>query len=118
MASISSTLRRVAPRRTLPGAIDDRPAATRPENQERILPQERIPRDLFASFDRLQQKRIVRVLGDLEEGRDRRQHVGDDLLVDRHERPALGQILEFVETRYVHRTFTNHRPRRHRDTEA
>src|SRR4029078_1461382 len=66
--------------------------------------EERIARDLLAAFDRLQQERVVGVLGNLQESRDRRQHVGDDFLVDRHERPALRQVLELIETRQMHHT--------------
>ena len=79
------------------GALDDRLAAARPQDQERILAEERVAADLLAALDRLEQERVVGVLGDLEERRHRRQQVGDDLLVDRHERAALGQLLEFLE---------------------
>ncbi len=78
-------------------------AAARPHDEERILAEERVARHLLAAFDRLEQERVVGVLRHLEERRDRRQQVGDDLLVDRHERAALRQLLEFVERRDLHR---------------
>jgi hypothetical protein len=37
------------------------------------------------------------VLGDLQEGRHRREQVGHDLLDDRHERAPLRQLSEFLE---------------------
>ena len=86
----------------LSGAIDDRLAVPRAQDQERILAEERVAADLLAAFDRLEQERVVGVLGDLQERRDRRQQVGDDLLVDRHERAALRQLLEFFERRDLH----------------
>ena len=92
--------------RSLAGTIDDRLAASGAKDQERILPEERIPRHLLAAFDRFQQKRVVRVFGNLQERRHRRQHVRDDLFVDRHERPALGEVRELFEARYVHQTLS------------
>ena len=46
------------------------------------------------------------MLRDFQERRDRRQHVGDDLLVDRHERSPLRQFLELFERRHVHMLIT------------
>ena len=83
--------------RRLSGAIDDRLAVPRAQDQERILAEERIAADVLATLDRLEQERVVGVLGDLEERRHRRQQVGDKLLADRHERAALGEIFEFFE---------------------
>ena len=88
----------------LAGAIDGRLAAARPQDQERILAEERVAPHLLAAFNRLEQERVVGMLRDLEEGGHRRQQVGDDLLVDRHERAALRELPEFVERRYVHRS--------------
>ena len=82
----------------LAGAVDEHLAAARPEDEERILAEERVARHLLAAFDRLEQERVVGVLGNLEERRHRRQQVGDDLLVDRHERAALRQFLELRRT--------------------
>ena len=56
----------------------------RAQDQERILAEERVAADVLAAFDAFEQERVVGVLGDLEERRDRRQQVGDDLLA----RPA------------------------------
>ena len=83
-------------------AVDDRLAAPRPEDEKRILAEKRVAADLLAAFNRLQQKRVVGVLRDLQERRDRRQQIGDDLLVDRDERTPLRQLLEFLERRDVH----------------
>ena len=52
----------------LPTALDDRLAVARPQHEERILPKERIARHLLAALDRFEQERVVRMLGDLEEG--------------------------------------------------
>ena len=90
--------------RRLAGAVDGRPAAARPQDQERILAEERVAPHLLAAFHRFEQERVVGMLGDLEEGGHRRQKVGHDLLVDRHERPALRELPEFVEGRYMHRS--------------
>ena len=52
---------------------------------------------MLAALDRLEQKRVVGVLGDLQERRHRRQHVGDELFVDGDKRPSLRQLFEFFE---------------------
>ena len=83
--------------RQLPRPLDGLLAVARPEDEERILAQERIPADVLAAFHAFQEKRVVRVLGDFQERRDRREEVGHDLLDHRHERAAPGQLLEFVE---------------------
>ena len=46
------------------------------------------------------------MLRHFQERGDRRQHVGDDLLVDRHERSPLRQLLEFFERCDVHISFS------------
>ena len=71
--------------------------AARPQDQERILAEERIARDPLAAFDALEQERVVGVLGDLQERGDRRQQVRDDLLDHRHERAAPRQLHELFE---------------------
>ena len=81
----------------LPRPLDRLLAVARPQDQERILAEKRIPADVLAAFDAFQEKRVVRVFGDLQERRDRREEVGDDLLAHRHERAAPGQLLELVE---------------------
>ena len=86
----------------LSGAIDDGLAAARAQDEERILPEEGVPRHLLAAFDRLEQERVVGVLGDLQERGHRRQQIRDDLLVDGDERPPLCQLLELLERRDVH----------------
>ena len=87
-------------------AIDRRSAVARAKNEERILAEERIAADVLAAFDALQQERVVGVLGNLQERRDRRQQVGDDLLADGHERAAPGQVLELVKRGDFHRAQT------------
>ena len=89
-------------RSSRPARSIDRLAAARSQDEERILAEERVAADLLAALDRLEQERVVRVLGDLQERRHRRQQVRDDLLVDGHERPALRQLLELFERRYLH----------------
>jgi len=78
-------------------AVEDRRAVARAKDEKRILAEERIAADVLAALDGFEQERIVRVLGDLEERRHRRQQVRHDLLVDGDERPALRQLLEFLE---------------------
>ena len=77
-------------------------AAARAQYEERVLAEERVARDALAALDALEQERVVGVFGDLEECRDRRQQVGDDLLHDRHERAAARQLHEFFESRLLH----------------
>ncbi len=84
-------------------AIDDRLAAARLQHQERILAEEGVARDALAALDALEQERVVGVFRDLEEGRDRRQEVGDDLLHDGHERAAPGKLDELFESGLLHR---------------
>ena len=107
----------VAPARSI-----DRLAVARAQDQERILAEERVAADVLAAFDALEQERVVGVLGDLEERRDRRQQVGDDLLADRHERAALRQLHEFFERGHVSSAAPNsaepRRARRSRITPA
>ena len=88
--------------RQLSRPLDRRLAVARAQDQERILAEERIPSDVLAAFHAFQEKRVVRVLGDLQERRDRREQVGDDLLAHRHERAAPGQLLELVERCDLH----------------
>ena len=68
-----------------PALLDDGLAIARAQHDERILAEERVPADVLAAFDALEQERVVGVLGDAQERRDRRQQVGDELLDDRHE---------------------------------
>ena len=84
--------------------VDDRLAVARAQHQERILAEERIPRDALAAFDALEEEGVVGVLGDLQERRHRREQVGDDLLDDRHERAAPREIDEFFERGLFHRS--------------
>ena len=83
--------------RRLAGALHRDHPAGRAQDQERILAEERVAADVLAAFDALEQERVVGVLGDLEERRDRRQQVGDDLLADGHEVAPLGEIDELFE---------------------
>ena len=69
----------VTPARSIDGL-----AVAAAQDQKRILAEERVAADVLAAFDALEQKRVVGVLGDLQERRDRRQQVGHDLLA----RPA------------------------------
>ena len=73
------------------------------EHQKGILPEERVPADVLAAFHALEQERVVRVLGDFEKRRHRRQQIGDDLLADGNESPALRQLFEFFKRRDLHR---------------
>src|SRR5262249_39177213 len=77
-------------------ALDDRAALPRRENQEWVLPEERIAPHVLAALDALQEERVVGVLGDLEKCRDGRQKVCDELLAARHERAAPRQTLELI----------------------
>ena len=77
-------------------------AVARPQHEEGILAEEAVAGDPLAAFDALEQERVVGVLGDLEEGRRRRQQVGEDLLVDGHERAARRQLRELFERRLLH----------------
>ena len=86
-----------------PAALDRRLAVARAQDQERILAEERVAADVLAAFDAFEQKRVVGVLGDLQERRHRRQQIGDDLLADRHERAAPRQFLELFKRRDFHR---------------
>ena len=85
-------------------AIHDRLAVARAQDQERVLAEEGIARDLLAAFHALEQERVVGVLGNLEKGGHRRQQVRHDLLHDRHERAAPRQLHELVERRLFHAT--------------
>ena len=84
------------------GPLDDRLAVARPKRDERVLAEERIPGDLLSSFHALEQKRVVRVLCDLQECGHRREQIGDDLLHDRDERSPPRQIDELFEGRLLH----------------
>jgi len=84
------------------GPVDHRAPAARPQHEERVLAEERIARDLLAAFHALEQERVVGMLGDLQEGRDRRQQIRHDLLDDRHERAAPRQLHEFFVTCLFH----------------
>ena len=77
-------------------------AVARPQHEEGILAEEAVAGDALAAFDALQQEGVVGVLGDLEERRRRRQQVGEDFLVDGHERAARRQLGEFFERRLLH----------------
>ena len=84
------------------GSVDGRPALARPQDEEGILAEERVARDLLAALDALEQERVVGVLGDLEKRRDRRQQVRDDFLDDRHERAPARQLHELFERCLLH----------------
>ena len=88
---------RAVEHRRLAGPFHRHHAAGRAQHQERVLTEERVAADVLAAFDALEQERVVGVLGDLEERRDRGQQVGDNLLAHRHEVAALGEIDELVE---------------------
>ena len=88
--------------RSGPAALDRGLAVPRAQDEKRILAEERVAADVLAALDALEQERVVGVLGDLQERRDRRQEVGDDLLAHRHERAALRQFHELVERRQLH----------------
>jgi hypothetical protein len=88
---------------SLPTSIDRRLAIASAEDQKRILAEERIASHMLAAFDAFQQERVVRVLGDLQERRDRRQQVGDDFFAHRHESAAPRQFLELFKRRDSHR---------------
>ena len=88
----------------VPDALDGGLAAARTQHQEGVLAEERVAGDLLATLDALEQEGVVGVLRDLEEGRDRRQQVGHDLLDHRHERAAPRQLHELVECRLLHNT--------------
>src|SRR5262249_41668043 len=87
-------------------AVDGRLAVPGAQDQEWILAKKRIAPDVLAALDALQQERVVGMLGDLEEGRDRRQEIGDDLLADRHERAASREVLELFKRSDFHRQQT------------
>ncbi len=92
----------VARRRRDPGALGDGLAIARAKDEKRILPEERIAGDVLSAFDALEEKRVVGMLGNLEEGGDRGQQIGADLLPHRDERRVLGQRSEFLEGREPH----------------
>ena len=101
--------RAAARRRTAPAAPSISPACSMTAWPSRArstrngsLPRKRVAADVLAAFDALQQERVVGVLGDLQERRHRRQQVGHDLLVHRHERAALRQLDELFERRLFH----------------
>jgi hypothetical protein len=77
-------------------ALQRQAAVVRAQDQERILSQEGVPAHVLASFDAFEEERVVGVLGDLQERRDRRQQIGDDFLAHGHERAAARQLLEFL----------------------
>ena len=56
---------------------------SRAQDQKRILAEERVAADVLAPFDAFEQERVVGILGDLQERRDRREQVRDDFLADR-----------------------------------
>jgi hypothetical protein len=73
-----------------------------PERSERIFAEEGIARDLFAAFHALEQERVVGVLGDFQERRDRRQQVRHDFFDHGHERAAPRQLRELFVCRLFH----------------
>ena len=75
----------------------------RAQDQKGILAEERIPSDMLAAFNALEQEGVVRVLGNPEKRRYRRQQIGDDFLADGDERPAPRQLLEIFKRRDLHR---------------
>ncbi len=82
--------------------LDDGLAIARAKHDERILPEEGVPPDVFAAFDALEQERIVGVLRDPQERRHRRQQIGDELLDDRHEGASLRELGKCVERCLLH----------------
>ena len=68
-----------------------------------ILAEERVPADVLAPLDALEQERVVGVLGDLQKRRDRRQQIRDDLLAHGHEGAAACEFRELLKRRDVHR---------------
>ena len=97
---------RAIARARLAATLDGRLPVARAQNQERILAEERIAAHVLAALHALEQERVVRVFGDLQERRHRRQQVCDDLLADRHERAAPRQLLEGLKRRNLHRAQT------------
>ena len=90
-----------------------RPAGARTQNEERVLAEKRVPRDLLSPFDALEEERVVGVLRDLEKRGDRRQQVRHDLANHRHERAAAREVCELVERCLLHeRTPAFHSGRR------
>ncbi len=85
---------RLVERPRLARPLDDRRASARPQDEERVLAEKPVARHALATLDALEQERVVGVLGHLEERRHRREQVGHELLVDRHERPALCELHE------------------------
>ncbi len=86
----------------LAGPLDRGLAVARADDEKWVLAEERVAADVLPALDAFEQERVVGVLGNLQERRDRRQQVGDDLLAHRHERAARGQFLELVERRELH----------------
>ena len=84
------------------GSFDDGLAVARAKHDERILAEERVPADVLAALDALEQERIVGVLGDAQERRHRRQQIGDELLDDRHEGASLRELGECLERCLFH----------------
>ncbi len=85
------------------GFLEDRPAvAGGPQDQERILPEERVAGDPLAAFDALEEERVIGVLRDPQERRDRGQQVGRHLANHRHEGAAASECDELVEGRGAH----------------
>ena len=73
------------------------------QDQERVLAEERVTADVLAALDAFEQERVIGMLGNLQEGRHRRQQVRHQLLAHGHERRALGQVHELFKRRLLHR---------------
>src|SRR5262245_8393801 len=75
-------------------------AVLAPQHALRRAAEKAVAGPLLAAFDALEQERIAAAV-DLQERRDRRLEVGEDLAVDRHQIALRGQRAELVELRDV-----------------
>jgi len=78
-------------------------AVARAQDQKRILAEKRVPPDVLAAFDALEEEGVVGVFGNLQERRHRRQQIRHDLLADGHKRATRGEIFELFKRRDLHR---------------
>ena len=83
----------------------DRGPPFRPRTiEERVFAEKRVPPDVLAALDALEQKRVVGVFRDLQKRRHGREQVRHDLAAHGHERAMLRQLDELVERRLFHDT--------------
>ena len=75
----------------------------RPQHEKRILPEERVTRQVLATRHALEQEGVIGAVGHLEKGRHRREEVGQHFTAHRHERRVARQFAELVERRCSHR---------------